>query len=252
MYRRFYTPRRNLTIGSSVKLEDTDNNHIRKVLRLSKGDKIIIFNEEKEYLAELKYVTKNFVTAIIQELLNKNLKTSRLTKITLFLSLFKKLDDTLRILNELGLDDIYIVESEYSSVKLNYVLNKKERWRKILISSSKQCGRIGYLNIVDLIKFEDIPNILNLKNFDKIFFLTNKIEKYQEKNNNYRKNIQINFDDLVNKNIAYFVGPEGGFSHSEHLTAKSLNFEFISPFENIMRTENAATSFLSILKYFLK
>ena len=49
---RFFSERINLRVGSSIKLPDSEVNHIRKVLRLKKGVKKIFLMVEKNFWAE--------------------------------------------------------------------------------------------------------------------------------------------------------------------------------------------------------
>ncbi|MCS7317859.1 MAG: 16S rRNA (uracil(1498)-N(3))-methyltransferase [Candidatus Dojkabacteria bacterium] len=239
--RRFYIRSKNIKIGSEVQLEDFDNAHIKKVLRLKPGSTIVLFNGDKEYLAELKKVTNKFVTAIVKSL--KQIKEQQTSEITLFLSLIKKLDDTIKILNELGLHKIYFLKTEYCQLKKESIIQKMQRIEKILISSSKQCNRIDYIHIMGIIDFEDIQiqNTLSKEHFDLIYFLTPHCNQ----------KFNLCTENLANKKIAYFIGPEGGFSEKEHTIARNLGFKFIRPFENILRSEHASTSFLCILKYLL-
>ena len=65
------------------------------------------------------------------------------------------------------------------------------------------------------------------------------------------KNKKLNLSKLSNKPICIIIGPEGDFSEQERKNI--LTFEDISSIkinENILRSETAAISAISIINYF--
>jgi len=91
---------------------------------------------------------------------------------------------------------------------------KIERWRKIALESSKQCGRTKPPNISELINtnrliLSDGNNSLHL-----ILYELSKV------------NIKgfLNTIHTTPRNITVFVGPEGGFSKNEVEYAEKLGF----------------------------
>lgn len=242
---RFYSPRQNIRVGSSVKLEDSDVSHIKDSLRLSKNDKIIIFNGQREFLARLNIVTKKVITAKVLEELKRKTEAVDGLKITIFLGLLKgsKIDELIKQLTELGLDELVPLETDYSQLKAQHALNRMARWNKISIASAKQCERIDTLKIHKPILFKDLENVLNEYQFDKVFFLTIPRDKSGFNLSDFQ---DVSLDN-TNKNIAYVVGAEGGFSKSENDIVKKLGLCIVNPFLNILRSETAALSFLILL-----
>lgn len=116
------------------------------------------------------------------------------------------IEKTIPSLNEMGVSKLILVYSEFSQKNIRLDLDRFER---ILIRSSEQCGRNSILDI----------EILN--SFDEF------LEKYQNI-------VLIDFEgeNLNNFDIKEipFVGPEGGFSQSERdkiLKKYSLNSSLI-------------------------
>jgi 16S rRNA (uracil1498-N3)-methyltransferase len=244
---RFYSERENLTIGSSVKLPDSEISHIRKALRLVKGDKIILFNGEKEFLAELTIVSKDIVKAKILELLRKaDFSEEGGIEITLFQGLLRagKMDLILKKTTELGISSIVPVECEYSQSKADKLIYKVDRWNKITIAASKQSGRIKIPEVKVPVLFQDV--IAQANNFD-IFYLFTIPNSKQSKGIVVKKLQKEPLSDI--HNIAYFIGPEGGFSPNEYKLAKDAGMEICSFTDSVLTSENAAISALAILKF---
>jgi 16S rRNA (uracil1498-N3)-methyltransferase len=244
---RFYSERENLTIGSSVKLPDSEVSHIRKALRLAKGDKIVLFNGEKEFLAELTIVSKDIVKAKILELLRKaDFSEEGGIEITLFQGLLRagKMDLILKKTTELGISNIVPVECEYSQSKADKLVYKVDRWNKLVVAASKQSGRIKIPEVNSPILFQDV--IEKIKDFDVFYLFT--IPNSKQAKGIVVKKLQKEPLSNVHK-IAYFIGPEGGFSPNEYKLAEENGMEIYSFTDSVLTSENAAISALAILKF---
>lgn len=243
---RFFTERENIRLGGSVKLPDSDINHIKKVLRLKAKDQIIIFNGEKEFLAELTKVTNHFVTAKLTKLLRKeDFSFEERVEITIFQSLVtaQKFDLILGKVTELGVDNIIPIETEFSQIKIDKLPNKLDRWRQIILASCKQAELIKVPEVYEPIKFSEASKIK--EEFDIIYFFTIPRETIIE--SKLTKKLEKSQNPV--KKIAFFIGPEGGFSPTEHEKAKKWGFEFVSLSDTILRTETASIAAMSILRF---
>lgn len=243
---RFFTERENIRIGSSVKLPDSDINHIKKVLRLKSGDQIIVFNGEKEFLAELIRVSNKFITARLIKLLRKeDFSEEEKVEITIFQSLVtaQKFDLILGKVTELGVDNIIPVQTEFSQIKIEKMPNKFERWKQIVLSACKQAELIKVPEVFEPIDFSDIEKVKD--EFDVFYFFTIPRENIPESKLVKRL---VKPDRLVKK-VAFLIGPEGGFSPTEHRLAKEWNLEFTELTSTILRTETAAITATAILKF---
>jgi len=248
---RFYTARTNLRIGSSVKLEDSDIKHIRKVLRLGKKDNIILFNGEKEFVAELKIVGAELITAKIIELRKEeDFSNENKVELTIFQCLLRsgKFDFIIEKTTELNIDNIVPVESNFSQTKLDIAKKKTERWNKVAIAAAKQCERITIPNISLPIEFKEISHIL--KDFDKIYFFTIPRANINISLKTLKlQKALINKGNTLIKKVAFLIGPEGGFSPGEHILANEWGLDFVTFGETILRSETAAISVTSILQF---
>jgi len=245
---RFFTERKNLRIGSSVKLPDSDITHIRKVLRLKKGDKVLVFNGEKEYLAILTLVTKEVVLVKLEELLKETIDESDELKFTLFQGLLKagKFDTIIEKTTELGITSIVPVECDFSQSKVDVVERKLERWNKLALSAAKQSERINVPTIESGILFKELG--AELKNYDRVYFFTIPRKKIPESLE--VKSLTKIKANSKSKRIAIIIGPEGGFSPREHEWAKEWKFEFVHFDAPVLRAETAAIVITGLM-YFI-
>ena len=111
----------------------------------------------------------------------------------------------------------------------------KERLEKIVIEASEQSNR---LNIPLIEKAQNLKNFLKLNSMDLIFTDLNSDNK------------KIDKSKLTNKPICIIIGPEGDFSETEREEILSFkNVQALKINENILRSETAVISAISILNY---
>lgn len=235
---RFYVSKKGVSIGSKVQLDEKDYSHIRKVLRLRKGDKIIVFNGEREFIAELKIVSEEVIVAKLLEI--KNIKPFDSNTLSLYFGLIKaiKIDEIIEKSTELGVDSITPVQFDHSQYKGEEAKNRHERWNRIAESASKQSQRIHFPIINESLLFDDL--IQELKNFKHVFIFATE-EKVETK----FIDPKINLDG----DIAVVIGPEGGFSKREIDAFIENNFKFYYLGKTILRSETAVISSISIINF---
>lgn len=128
------------------------------------------------------------------------------------------IEKALSFLNELGVKKIIFVYADFSQKNFKMDL---ERFKRILFSSSEQCGRNS------IIDFE---------------ILSTSKELYEK----YENIVLLDFEGLSEENGAkfkedeiYFVGPEGGFSQNEReIFQNKITFKC----QNILRSQTAILS----------
>lgn len=228
-------------------LPESEAEHIRKSLRMQPGDEIVLFNGERKYNARLTRVTKECVLAEITSMDDPNV--AALNQVTLFPALIRAANFELVIqkATELGVNNIVPLQSEFSQIKLERIETKLERWRKISLEACKQSERGDLVDILDPIQFEELSNSGLFENFDLILFctvprlITNQIAEVQP---------IANIADRIKqaKHVALLIGPEGGFSPTEHQLAKEWGLPFVSLGISILKAETASIAALSFVK----
>ena len=131
---------------------------------------------------------------------------------------------------ELGVTKFIPILSERTMVRdLN-----SERLNKVIIEASEQSNRIKLPKLEKLVKFKDFIKLY--KDTDIVFGDLNSTNDQ----------IKINKDSPV----CILIGPEGDFSENERKEILDLkNVKSLKINKNILRTETAAISIISIISF---
>ncbi len=224
-----------------LRVEGDEVKHIRKVLRLKKGDEIIIFDgSAKEYEGTI-VGEGPFSVAILIRIVLPSRKESNL-QVTLAQSLLKgeKMDYLIQKATELGIKEIIPFSSSRSIPLLERSkwLERHRRWEKIAIEASKQCGRT-ILPRIDLLK--DYSQMLRSASPDSI-----RLILWEKEGQRLKELLEGKGEK---SNIFFVVGPEGGLSQKEVDEAKRSGFITVTLGGRILRSETASLCLLSILQY---
>lgn len=236
--------------NNNIIINGDDVNHIINVLRMKKGDKIRVCNQDTgdNYNAQITQYTKNEVDCEIIEKINKTTESN--VHITLFQGLpkFEKMELIIQKNTEVGVNKIVPVIMERTVVKIDEkVASKKlDRWQKIAEIAAKQSMRDVIPKIDNIIKLKD----MDTTNFDAVLVAYeneehNKLKdelqnlKQKLKSNSSNNNSKDNTEDTLQYNIAIVIGPEGGIAEKEIEMLAEKNARFVSLGKRILRTETA-------------
>ncbi len=230
---RLYYP--NSIVENTISLLSKEHTHyVANVMRLKRGSNVNFFNKEGEWISEIVFLEKDRVEVKFLKRVKESLRSS---KIELAICLVKKnpMETILQKATELGVTRIIPIISERTEVKeLNH-----ERANKIVIEATEQSNQLIPPEVSKIIKLKDFINNLNGSN--KLLFAdVNCKEKLKKED--------IHADDL--KTI--LIGPEGDFSPAERkmILEKNNTISFTLS-RNILRTETATISALSVINYSL-
>ncbi len=230
--RLFY--QQNLSKDLSGKLDKKQSHYVNKVMRIKENENFNIFNDGGEWLVKINKISNG----IVEFKVVKQLRTKESTKeIWLAFSPIKSnyFNFMIQKATELGVTKFIPIVFERTIVrKINH-----ERLSKIIIEASEQSNRINIPKLENLLKFENFLKEYN-KKINLIFTDLNSDQK------------KIDFDDTKNRPLCIIVGPEGDFSESER--QKILYFQGVQSLklgENILRSETAVISALSIINFII-
>ncbi|MEO2065341.1 MAG: 16S rRNA (uracil(1498)-N(3))-methyltransferase [Desulfurobacteriaceae bacterium] len=218
-------------------LRGQEARHALKVLRLKKGDEIIVFDGEgKEYLAVISAASPTSVKLKILEETNVN-RDSPLDS-TLYMGItnkVQKLELAIQKTTELGVKRIVPVICRRSSTAqlIKNWEGKLRRWREIAVNASKQCGRTIIPDILEPVKIEEIEDSSDLS-----FVLWEKGGKSFKDYQNYSAS-----------SVSFLVGPEGGLEKEEIELLKERGFKPIYLGKRILRAETAAIAGMTLIQY---
>jgi 16S rRNA (uracil1498-N3)-methyltransferase len=140
---RFHCPTP-LVVGARVALPERVAYHATKVLRLRRGDALILFNGAGgEYGARIVGIEQARVSVDVQGWLAKERESPLSVTLVQALQAGEKMDLTVQKAVELGVDRIVPVISRRSVVRLEgeRALRRVEHWRGVVAAACEQCGR---------------------------------------------------------------------------------------------------------------
>ena len=225
--RLFYS--KSLSLNLTDKLDKSQSHYVSKVMRLKEKEVFSLFNISGEWEAKIVNITKSIVEFNVTKQLRQKENTKELwlafspIKSNYFNFMIQKA-------TELGVTKFLPIIFERTIVrKIN-----KERLKKVIIEAAEQSNRIT----VPIIKEpQKLKNFLS-NDMDLIFTDLNTA------------NIKIDLKKLTTKPTCVIIGPEGDFSEEER--EEILKFNGVQPIkinENILRSETAVISALSIINY---
>lgn len=239
---RFFVDKSNIDLenGTCI-IEGEDVKHISKVLRCKVGEKLEICDKDNsEYVCEITDISKNQVDLNILE--KNEIKRESDLKVKLYQGLPKstKMEFILQKLTEVGVDEIILVSTKRSVVKVDDKKEGKklERWERIIYEAAKQSKRGKIPTLRGVLSFDEA--LEDMKNNDM------NICPYENEKTVSIKSA-IRGSDI--NNIGIFVGPEGGFEEEEIQTLQDIDSKVVSLGPRILRTETASVVASSIVLY---
>ena len=228
---RLYYP--NSIVENTTSLLSKEHTHyVANVMRLKRGSNINFFNKEGEWVSEIVFLEKDRIEVKFLNRLKKSVQTSSME---LAICLVKKnpMEIILQKATELGVVKITPIISERTEVKeLNL-----ERAKKIVIEATEQSNQLSPPEISKITKLKDFVN--NLNETSKLFFADiNSKDKLKK-------------EDIKGDNLkTILIGPEGDFTPNERkMILENKNTISFSLSKNILRTETATISALSLINY---
>ncbi len=239
--KRFFISPDKIKEGKAYFSEE-EAHHIINVVRIKPGEKIVFFDGTgKEYSGIARLDRKGILFADITE--ERSLVKFKLPKITLAQTIIKKdkMDFIVQKATELNVDTIIPLITKRCNVKKNNDALSRyvNRWRKIAIEASKQCGRGNIPTVLQPRNFLDVVKGAN-KNYELSLLATLSGERFTLK-------------DIIGKNapssIITFVGPEGDFSEEEIEVAQDFGLRPVNICPTVLRSETASIFILSVLNF---
>ena len=225
--RLFYS--KSLSLNLTDKLDKSQSHYVSKVMRLKEKEVFSLFNSSGEWEAKISNIKKS----IVEFNVTKQLRHKENTKdLWLAFSPIKSnyFNFMIQKATELGVTKFLPIIFERTIVrKIN-----KERLEKVIIEAAEQSNRITVPSIEDPQKLKSFLN----NDMDLIFTDLNTT------------NTKVDIKKLTTKPTCVIIGPEGDFSEEER--EEILRFKDVQPIkinENILRSETAVISALSIINY---
>ena len=219
-----------LSTNMTGKLDKPQSHYVSKVMRVKENEVFSLFNKGGEWEAKILSISKNIVEFDITKQLRQKESTKEMwlafspIKSNYFNFMIQKA-------TELGVTKFIPIIFDRTIVrKIN-----KERLEKVIIEAAEQSNRINVPSIEEL---QSLKYFLSNEKMDLIFTDLNS------------QNKKIDLEKLTSNPTCVLIGPEGDFSEEER--EQILALKGVQPIkinENILRSETAVISALSIVNY---
>lgn len=227
-------------------MEGPDVNHIKNVLRMKRGDQVMVSDGEgMQYLCALESFTDGLVWFEIVDTWKENRELS--SKLYLFQGLPKsdKMELIIQKATELGVYEVVPVVTGRTVVRLDEKKAQKKtaRWNAIAESAAKQSGR------------SRIPRVREAMTFSEALAFAGELDVLlipYEKAEGMEATRQVIEGIRPGQSVGIFIGPEGGFEEAEVEQAVALGAAPVTLGRRILRTETAGFVMLSMLLYHLE
>ena len=244
---RFYIPPENWN-PDALALTNSEAHHARDVLRLKRGDKLVVFNGRgREITAEIADVGKDEIR--LRKL--HEAETPRLRcRITLGQAIpkGKNMDLIVQKAVEIGAAEIAPILSDRTvvHVDLESTAQKQAKWQQVAIEAAKQCGQNWLPQVKPPRKLQEFfadasPARTDLRLIGSL-----------QSDARHLKKILADYSSehgQLPTSVLMLVGPEGDFTPAELALARSHGCQPITLGPVVLRVETAAIYCLSILSY---
>ena len=218
-----------LSINLSSKLDKSQSHYLSKVMRVNTGEKFSLFNQNGEWEAKIDKIIKGIVEFSISKKIRSNTNEKEIWLAFAPIKL-NYLNLMIQKATELGV-------TRFTPILTNRTIVRKineKRVNKIIVEASEQSNRLKVPQLEEIVKLDD--------------FL-----KFNQKTNIIFGDLNTNNNKLNIKStepLCILIGPEGDFTTQER--EKILKLKNIIPLkinENILRSETAAISIISIVTF---
>lgn len=238
---RFFVRRENIQ-ETSASLAGSELDHLRRVLRLTVGDAVTLFDDAGwEHEAVIRSLHSDRGELDIRRSYEAGRESPLALTLALGLTKGEKMDFVVEKATELGVATILPFTSSFTVPKLNdkKIANRTERWRKIALSAAKQCGRTRVPEILPLCEFGQMVQGADSRHLKLLFWEKETAQSLR----------QVHGTNANASAILIVIGPEGGLSGAEAQLAQARDFHSVYLGRRILRAETAAVTALSLVQF---
>ena len=226
-----------LTVGDETALDKDNARHLATVLRLKQGQEIILFNGQGgEYRARILEAYKGRMSVRITEYLDTNRESQLRIVLAQGIAKTQRMDYSLQKAVELGVTEIYPVQTERGNtpLKTSIIEKKQAHWQGIIQSAAEQSGRTI---LPELRNARPLNEYLDAAPASAMKLVLDPLAR-------------TSFHEAKHPDdeIHILVGPEGGLSEDEISQAIAAGFTGVRMGPRILRTETASSAAITIVQ----
>lgn len=225
-----------LSSGSRVALNDDSFAHLIRVLRLTDGDAVILFNGEgSEYSGQLVNVGKKQAEVELDNEQTPAVESPLRIHVGQAISRGERMDYAVQKASEMGLAQLTPLFTERCEVRLNQERQEKRQrhWQQVAVSACEQSLRTR------------IPIIAEPEPLQQ--WLDNVDAELKLVLHHHTAAPLGSFERPTS--VALLIGPEGGLTETEVQQALDAGFQPVAFGPRVMRTETAPVAASAILQY---
>jgi len=237
MHPRFFVP--DLEPDEPAALPPEEAEHLVRVLRLRAGDTIAVFDGRgREYLARIESVGRRNVT--VRAIARHEPAPEPSVRLTVAIAVTKgdRMDAAVRDAAMLGAGVVQPVVTARTETDVASLARGKrvERWRRVAIASVKQCGRAVVPEVRDPLAFSDY---LRTETADLRLLL---VEPRAEGSSRLA-------GVSTPESAALLIGPEGGWTSDEIVSACRSGFHAITLGRRTLRADAMPVAAIAVLQF---
>ena len=228
-----------LTAGHRHTIEGDAANHIMRVLRLERGDPLIVFDGRGgEYAARIEELRKAAVIIAVGDHSTVVRESPLSLTLAQGVSRGERMDWVVQKATELGVTRIIPVVTQRTVVKLDAKQAERKllHWRGIAIAAGEQSGR-------DRIPTIDMPLALSA-------FLGEIVDGSIRVLLSPAGQLRVADLPRPDGDVVVLIGPEGGLADAEQQAALRTGFTAVRLGPRVLRTETAAVAALTMIQHY--
>jgi 16S rRNA (uracil1498-N3)-methyltransferase len=223
--------------GAAITLAGDAANHVLRVLRLRRGDLLVLFDGSgRDYDGEITGLGRDRVTVKVRA--SRDIHAESPLEVTLLQGICRgqRMDTVIQKATELGVARIHPLLANRSVVRLDEdrADRKHEHWQRVAVAAAEQSGRSRIPAVAEPATFEaaiaaaaDIPTRLMLD----------------------PSGAALRTIALATGPLGLLIGPEGGLTDEERRLAEHGGFRPVRLGPRILRTETAPLAALAVLQF---
>ena len=238
---RIYLPHP-IETGDVFAVTAQQDRYLKTVLRMQAGDPLFVFNGTAW---EYKAIVRRTAGGLTLEINDKRRVPADEIEITLCQAIPKaeKMEAVIRHATELGAGRIipFFAKRSIPRWPLGKSPQKQERWQRIAVEASRQCGRTDIPEIGEIVSFAEMLHSRQPEGLNLICWEEESARGIRELLRDPRY--------AGMKKFLVIIGPEGGFDKDEIAQALPAGFLSVSLGKRVLRVDTAAAAVLSILQF---
>lgn len=227
-----------LSAGSTVPLDEKAAHHVGKVLRMQRGQPLVLFNGDgHDYPAELTDVSKKSVQARILEQVVVSSESPLKIVLGQVISKGDRMDYAVQKSVEMGVETIVPLVSERCDVRLKGDREDKRvsHWQGVAVSAAEQCGRAR------------VPRVEPVMTLEDWFVFSQSCDRKLVLHHRTHQSLASLGPPV--QGLAMLIGPEGGLTADEITRAEQAGFTATALGPRVLRTETAPVAAIALCQY---